>query len=123
MATVAITIDGKTFRMACEDGQEPHLERLAALVDERVRTMRQSFGEIGELRLTVMAALMIADELHEAKSAVAAKESAFAAREAALAAASSSTSERDREVAEMIDGLASRVERITRMLGQRQQTE
>ena len=63
MAQVVVTIAGRTYRMNCEDGQEPHLERLARDIDARMGDLRQSFGEIGDQRLVVMTALTIADEL------------------------------------------------------------
>jgi cell division protein ZapA len=66
MASVNVTINGRNYRMACEDGEEPHLMELARDLDERIAQLRSSFGEIGDMRLTVMAALMISDELTEA---------------------------------------------------------
>ncbi|MEP7030680.1 MAG: cell division protein ZapA, partial [Pseudolabrys sp.] len=66
MATVNTTIAGRQFRLACEDGQEDHLQALARDIDERIDGLRKKFGEIGDTRLTVMAALMVADELSEA---------------------------------------------------------
>jgi cell division protein ZapA len=63
---VTVSINGRQFRMACEDGQEAHLVKLAGELDERIAGLRMQFGEIGDARLTVMAALMIADELSEA---------------------------------------------------------
>jgi cell division protein ZapA len=66
MAQVSVTINGRQYRMACEDGQEAHLTRLANELDQRIDQLRASFGEIGDTRLTVMAALTIADELSEA---------------------------------------------------------
>src|SRR4051812_50178931 len=51
--------------MACEDGQEGHLQQLAKDLDDRIVALRGQFGEIGDARLTVMAALMVADELSE----------------------------------------------------------
>jgi cell division protein ZapA len=66
MAQVTVTIDGKAYRMACEEGQEPHLEGLAANFDRYVGHLKSQFGEIGDLRLTVMAAIMVMDELSEA---------------------------------------------------------
>ena len=66
MAQVNVTINGRQFRMACEDGQEDHLRQLARELDERIVALRGQFGEIGDARLTVMAALMVADELAEA---------------------------------------------------------
>ena len=66
MSQVNVTINGRQFRMACEDGQEDHLRGLAKDLDERIVALRGQFGEIGDARLTVMAALMVADELAEA---------------------------------------------------------
>jgi cell division protein ZapA len=66
MAQVNTTIAGRQFRLACEDGQEEHLQALAKDIDARIATLRQKFGEIGDTRLTVMAALTVADELAEA---------------------------------------------------------
>ena len=63
MAHVSVTINGRQFRMACDDGQEEHLQRLAADINGRVDQLKVSFGEIGDKRLTVMAAIMVADEL------------------------------------------------------------
>ena len=67
MAQVNATINGRQFRMACEDGQEEHLQKLAENLDERIVELRGKFGEIGDTRLTVMAALTVADELAEAE--------------------------------------------------------
>ncbi len=66
VSQVNVTINGRQFRMACEDGQEGHLQQLARELDERIVALRGQFGEIGDARLTVMAALMVADELAEA---------------------------------------------------------
>jgi cell division protein ZapA len=65
MAHVSVTINGRQYRMACEDGQEHHLARLAHDLDQRILGLRGSFGEIGDSRLTVMAALMLVEELSE----------------------------------------------------------
>jgi cell division protein ZapA len=65
LSQVNVTINGRQFRMACEDGQEDHLRLLAKNLDERIVALRGQFGEIGDARLTVMAALMVADELSE----------------------------------------------------------
>ena len=65
VSQVNVTINGRQFRMACEDGQEGHLRQLAKELDERIAALRGQFGEIGDARLTVMAALMVADELSE----------------------------------------------------------
>ena len=70
MSQVSVTINGRQFRMGCEDGQEDHLTDLARELDARIADLRTKFGEIGDLRLTVMAALTIADELTEMGSRI-----------------------------------------------------
>ncbi len=67
MPQVVVTIDEKTYRMACGEGEEAHLEALAAEVDGKIASLRDGFGQIGDLRLTVMAAIMATDELSEAR--------------------------------------------------------
>jgi cell division protein ZapA len=56
MGQVTVTISGKAYRMACADGEEPHLEALAALYDGKIEELRASVGEIGDMRLHVTAA-------------------------------------------------------------------
>ncbi|MCD2174135.1 cell division protein ZapA [Rhizobium sp. C4] len=65
MAQVTVQIDGKAYRMACEEGQEAHLTELAARFDRYVMHLKSQFGEIGDLRLTVMAGIMVMDELSD----------------------------------------------------------
>ncbi|WP_313607562.1 cell division protein ZapA [Rhizobium sp.] len=65
MAQVTVMIDGKAYRMACEAGQEDHLTDLATRFDRYVGHLKSQFGEIGDLRLTVMAGIMVMDELSE----------------------------------------------------------
>ena len=65
MAQVTVSIDGKAYRMACEEGQEDHLIELATNFDQYVGQLKTQFGEIGDLRLTVMAGIMVMDELSE----------------------------------------------------------
>jgi len=65
MAQVTVQIDGKAYRMACEEGQESHLEDLAAGFDRYVGHLKAQFGEIGDLRITVMAGIMVMDELND----------------------------------------------------------
>ncbi len=77
--SVNVTIAGRSFRMACGPGEEAHLETLATQIDERINQLRGAFGEIGDQRLTVMAAITIADELAESRKKIAALEMQLAA--------------------------------------------
>jgi len=65
MAQVDVAINGKSYRIACDDGQEDHLLQLAAFVDQRIQELVASVGQIGDARLLVMASLLISDELSE----------------------------------------------------------
>ena len=78
MAQVMVTIDGKAYRMACEEGQEGHLTELAEGFDRYVGHLKTQFGEIGDLRLTVMAGIMVMDELSEVSRRLKAIESEVA---------------------------------------------
>lgn len=73
MAQLSVNIGGRPYRLACNPGEEPHLEALAAVVDGKIAEMRGAFGEIGDQRLVVMAALTIADEVSELKRAAEAR--------------------------------------------------
>src|SRR5687768_11610573 len=61
MAQVSVTINDKVYRMACDDGQENHLKALAQELDQTINSLRRNVGEIGDQRLTVMAAITLAD--------------------------------------------------------------
>jgi cell division protein ZapA len=67
MTQVNVTISGKSYRMACEDGQEEHLGVLAERLDQTIERLRGEFGEIGDQRLTVMAAITMADQNAESE--------------------------------------------------------
>src|SRR5579862_526698 len=86
MSQITVTINGRQFRMACEDGQETHLSRLAQDLDQRIEKLRVKFGEIGDTRLTVMAALTVADELAETGGKLRKLEEEIAALQEARAA-------------------------------------
>jgi cell division protein ZapA len=70
MNHINVTINGRQYRMACEDGQEVRLLKLAESMESRVTELRGKFGEIGDARLTVMAALTVCDELLDATARI-----------------------------------------------------
>lgn len=66
MPTLDVTINGRRHTVQCGEGEEGRLRRLAAYVDGRVRELAQQYGQIGDTRLLVLTALLIADELDDA---------------------------------------------------------
>jgi cell division protein ZapA len=71
MAQVEITINGQSYRIACEDGQEERLGELARMVDAHVGDLVDQVGQVGHTRLLVMASLLVADELVDLREAAA----------------------------------------------------
>jgi cell division protein ZapA len=67
MAQVTIRINGYAYMVGCEDGQEPHLERMAAEIERRIDSIKAIGGQTGEARLLMLAALLLADELSDIK--------------------------------------------------------
>jgi cell division protein ZapA len=70
MAQVDVTINDRSYRIACDDGQDVHVAQLADYIDRRVQELVSSVGQVGDARLLVMASLLIADELSETLSAL-----------------------------------------------------
>ncbi len=65
MAQITVEINDRSFRMACDDGEEDRLIGLAKRFDDNINSLRENFGEIGDQRLTVMAGIMVTDHLAE----------------------------------------------------------
>ena len=116
MATINATIAGRQFRLACEDGQEEHLQALAKDIDERIDGLRKKFGEIGDTRLTVMAALMVSDELAEAGRKIRLLEEELAAHQDARMVASDRARAASEAVVGAFNSAAERIEGITKKL-------
>lgn len=116
MPQVNVTIAGKAYRMACGEGEETHLEDLARAYDGKIQEMRQAFGEIGDMRLHVMAALMVADESSELQRRVARLEAELAALQGDAGAADQRLGEAEERAAEALVTAAERVEAIARSL-------
>lgn len=71
MATVNVQVNGHAYVVGCEDGQEPHVEALAREFDAKVREVGQQVGKVTELRLFLMAALVLADEISDLRGRLA----------------------------------------------------
>jgi cell division protein ZapA len=112
MSQVNVTISGKLYRMACDDGQEEHLGRLAERLDQTIERLRGEFGEIGDQRLTVMAAITMADQNSEAERRLTQLESKVAGMEEARAAVVERQQSSEMAVARSIEAMAERVEAL-----------
>jgi cell division protein ZapA len=102
VAEIAVTVNGRSFALSCEDGQENRTRRLAQYIDAKIRDFVNTLGQVGELRLLLLAALVIVDELAEANQALE-EERRRARSEADTAAA------RIAELAERLEAIATRL--------------
>ena len=116
MSQVTVTINSRQFRMACEDGQESHLLRLAQDLDQRIEKLRGTFGEIGDTRLTVMAALTISDELADVAGRLRRLEEEMATLQNARAASAERVNANQAAVAAALNSAAERIEQVTKVL-------
>ncbi len=116
MAEVSVTINGRVYRMACDPGQEDHLARLGRELDQRISQLRDSFGEIGDTRLAVMAAIMVADELTELKRRLRAADQEIQSLKDARERAAQRNEEGERALADILENTAERIERLAQSL-------
>ncbi|CAN5348267.1 cell division protein ZapA [soil metagenome] len=116
MSHVNVTINGRQYRMACEEGQETRLLRLAESLETRVENLRGKFGEIGDSRLTVMAALTVADELVDANQKIRALEEELAALRDVRVVAADRARATQSAVAAALNSAADRIEKTTQIL-------
>ena len=109
MATVTVEINGRPYAVGCADGQEERVRILARQFDGHVKSVAGDVGHVGDLRLFLMAALLLADELHEARLVVLGP----APVEAPAAATSPTAND---GVAEALNAVAARIEKIAQGL-------
>ncbi|WP_137131606.1 cell division protein ZapA [Rhizobium sp. FY34] len=123
MAQVTVTIDGKAYRMACEEGQQGHLEELASRFDRYVGHLKSQFGEIGDLRVTVMAGIMVMDELAEVTRKAASLEGEIETLRSRRDGAVQEHQRSEEAVVDALSQLASRLNGITAKLTARPKVE
>src|SRR3954470_11522153 len=116
MSHINVTIHGRQYRMACEEGQEARLLQLAESFESRIGSLRGKFGEIGDGRLTVMAALTVCDELFDAGQRIGSLEQELDVLRGGRAAASERARATQSAVANALNAAAERIEKTTQVL-------
>ena len=116
MSHINVTINGRQYRMACEEGQEVRLLKLAENLETRIQSLRGKFGEIGDGRLTVMAALTVCDELVDTSQRIRSLEDELSKLRDVRVAAVDRARETQAVVANALNAAAERIERTTQVL-------
>ncbi|HRO31946.1 MAG TPA: cell division protein ZapA [Brevundimonas sp.] len=107
MATVTVDINGRPYAVGCADGQEERVRILARQFDAHVRQVSRDVGHVGDIRLFLMAALVLADELQEAR---------LAAQSSGGSTPVITNGSGDAGVAEALNAVAARIEKIAQSL-------
>lgn len=110
MSQVSITINGRKYKVACDDGQEAHLTRLGDYVDKRLNELVAAVGQVGDSRLLVMVSLLLADELSDLYS-----ENEFIKGKTDGGVL---TAKNEEELAAVVEKIAKRIENIAASLEQ-----
>lgn len=116
MAQVSVTIDSKVYRMACNEGQEDHLIDLAQRFDRYVTHLKDSFGEIGDQRITVMAGIMVMDELVELQKRIRGMETEIATLRKTRDDALLKADKIDAAISTTLEEMAERIEAVATKL-------
>ncbi|GIS23711.1 MAG: hypothetical protein CM15mP124_1910 [Alphaproteobacteria bacterium] len=65
MAEVDITINGRSYRISCKDGEEERIKSLATLINNQVQKLSEKIGQLGEARMILLASLVLLDKSDE----------------------------------------------------------
>lgn len=116
MPQVVVTINTRSYAVACGDGEEEHLMRLAAVVDERVTSLAREVGQVGDARLLLMASLLMADDMEQAETRAQEVEAEVMGARQARADLQDKAAEGEANAAAFVERLAQRVEAIAQRL-------
>jgi cell division protein ZapA len=110
MPQVNVLMNGRTYTVACDDGEEDHVKELGQFLDKRVSELSSSVGQVGDARLLLMAGLTIADELSESLARIQDRDKQIAALKSGMPLLE--IREAEQRVAEALESAASRIESV-----------
>jgi len=116
MGQVTVQINDRAYTVACGDGEEAHLKELATHISAHVSELAREVGQVGESRLLLMASLLVADELFEARSRIKVLEADIEQLTHARIAALERSREAEDLLGDMLDTAARRIEDIARRI-------
>jgi cell division protein ZapA len=117
MGKVSLNINGRAYGLGCEDGEEARLTRLGEKLDQRVQQMADQFGQIGDLRLLVMAGITLLDEMEDPESSVEAQVNRkLSSMKAQLSDEVSARQSTEAAAADNLMNAAKRIERLAKRL-------
>jgi len=118
MGQVSVTLNGRTYRLECSEGEEAHLIELAEYLGSHVDTMRQKFGQVGDDRLILMASLVVADELWELRREIEEMKNALVVAQRDKSAATETAKTAQADLDARVSAAADRLELLNAQLFQ-----
>lgn len=116
MPLVNIMVNSRAYTVACDEGEEEHLKELGARVDGKVRELLESVGQVGDQRLLLMAALLLADEHHAMETQLAALKQEMSVSAAARDELDKRLNKSEGFAADTLEAAAQRIENIAARL-------
>ena len=117
MGQVSVTLNGRTYRLECGEGEETHLIALAEYLGSHVDTMRRKFGQVGDDRLILMASLVVTDELWELRRQMQEMKSTLAEARRDRSVADESSKHLQADLSARVSSAADRLEMLNDRLG------
>ena len=117
MGQVSVTLNGRTYRLECGEGEENHLIALAEYLSSHVDTMKRKFGQVGDDRLILMASLLVTDELWELRRQMQELKSTLAEARRDRSIADESTKSVQVDLAQRVSSVADRLEMLNERFG------
>ncbi|OFW71699.1 MAG: hypothetical protein A2W02_00945 [Alphaproteobacteria bacterium RBG_16_64_48] len=117
MGQVSVTLNGRTYRLECGEGEETHLIALAEYLGSHVDTMKRKFGQVGDDRLILMASLLITDELWELRRQMQELKTSLAEARRDRSVADESTKSVQADLAQRVSAVAERLEMLNERFG------
>ena len=117
MGQVSVTLNGRTYRLECGEGEENHLIALAEYLSSHVDTMKRKFGQVGDDRLILMASLLVTDELWELRRQMQELKTSLAEARRDRSVADESTKSVQADLAQRVSAVAERLEMLNERFG------
>jgi cell division protein ZapA len=117
MGQVSVTLNGRTYRLECGEGEEAHLIELAEYLGTHLETVKRKFGQVGDDRLILMASLHAMDELWGLKRQMQDMKTAMAEARRDRSVADESFKSRAGDVAARVSAVADRLEALSEQFG------
>jgi cell division protein ZapA len=116
MPLVNVMVNGRAYTIACDEGEEEHLKELAAEVDSKIRELLASVGQVGDQRLILMSALLLADELHMSNAKLEQARAELAAERGSREELDGQAAKSEAIAADMLENAVKRIEDIAAKL-------